>query len=125
MGVNGSKTLGTTENEEGRRWKTIEILPNGVKIIEFKNLKTPTKMPEESHSPNAIYGMMFKKGNGLKSISMYDSNCLKTVEIHNEDHDEIGPHYHKWKNGEPIGDAIPISSNPQLQHLLNETISYL
>lgn len=125
MGANGSKTLGTTENEEGRRWKTIKILPNGVKIIEFKNLKTPTKMPEESHSPNAIYGMMFKKGNGLKSISMYDSNCLKTVEIHNEDHDGIGPHYHNWKNGEPIGDAIPISSNPQLQHLLNETISYL
>ena len=48
MGANGSKSLGTTENEEGRRWKTIEILPNGVKIIEFKNLKTPTKMPEES-----------------------------------------------------------------------------
>jgi len=125
MGANGSKSLGTTETEVGRRWKTIETLPNGVKIIAFKNAKTPTKMPEESHSPNAIYGMMFKKGNGLKSISMYDSNCLKILEIHNEDHHGTGPHYHNWKNGEPIGDAIPISSNPQLQHLLNETISYL
>lgn len=125
MGANGSKSLGTTETEVGRRWKTIETLPNGVKIIAFKNAKTPTKMPEESHSPNAIYGMMFKKGNGLKSISMYDSNCLKILEIHNEDHHGSGPHYHNWKNGEPIGDAIPISSNPQLQHLLNETISYL
>jgi len=125
MGANGSKSLGTTETEAGRRWKTIETLPNGVKIIAFKNSKTPTKMPEESHSPNAIYGMMFKKGNGLKSISMYDSNCLKILEIHNEDHHGTGPHYHHWKNGEPIGDAIPITSNPQLQHLLNETISYL
>ena len=90
-----------------------------------RNPKTPTKMPEESHSPNAIYGMMFKKGNGLKSISIYDSDCKKVIEIHNEDHDGLGPHYHYWKNGEPIGNPIPISSNPQLQHLLNETISYL
>ena len=125
MGANGSKSLGITETEEGRRWKTIEVLPNGVKIIEFKNPKTPTKMPEESHSPNAIYGMMFKKGNGLKSISIYDSDCLKILEIHNEDHHGTGPHYHLWKNGEPIGNPIPISSNPQLQQLLNETISYL
>ena len=36
MGANGSKSLGTTETEEGRRWKTVETLPNGVKIIEFK-----------------------------------------------------------------------------------------
>ena len=74
---------------------------------------------------NAIYGMMFKKGNGLKSISIYDSDCLKILEIHNEDHHGTGPHYHYWKNGEPIGNPIPISSNPQLQQLLNETISYL
>ena len=83
MGANGSKSLGTTETEEGRRWKTIEVLPNGVEIIEFKDPKIPSKMPEESHSPNAIYGMMFKKGNGLKSIAVYDSNCKKVVEIHN------------------------------------------
>lgn len=125
MGANGSKSLGTTETEEGRRWKTIEELPNGVKIIEFKNKKTPTKLPEESHTPNAIYGMMFKKGNGLKSIAIYGSDCKKILEIHNEDHHGTGPHYHLWKDGEPIGDAIPISSNHQLQQVLNETISYL
>ena len=66
MGANGSKSLGPTETEAGRLWKTIETLPNGVKIIELKNSRTRTKMPEESHSPNAIYGMMFKKGNGLQ-----------------------------------------------------------
>ena len=125
MGANGSKSQGTTETKEGRRWKTIEVLPNRVEIIEFKNKKTPTKMPEESHSPNAIYGMMFKKGNGLKSISIYDSNCKKIVEIHNEDHDGLGPHYHYWKNGRPVGEPQPISKNPQYQQLLNETINLL
>lgn len=125
MGANGNKSHGTTETEEGRRWKTIEILPNGVKIIEFKNPKTPTKMPEESHSPNAIYGMMFKKGNGLKSISMYDSNCLKILEIHNEDHHGTGPHYHYWNNGRPVGEPQSIASNLQYHQLLNETICLL
>ena len=125
MGGNGSKSQGTTETEKGRRWKTVEVLPNGVEIIEFKNKKTPTKMPEESHSPNAIYGMMFKKGNGLKSISIYDSDCKKIVEIHNEEHDGIGPHYHYWKKGRPVGEPQPISTNPQYQQLLNETINLL
>lgn len=125
MGANGSKSSGITEDEKGRRWKTVEVLQNGVEIIELKDSKTPTKMPEESHSPNAIYGMMFKKGNGLKSISIYDSDCIKVVEIHNEDHDGIGPHYHNWKNGRPVGKPQPIASNPQYQQLLNETISYL
>lgn len=125
MGANGSKSLGTTETEEGRRWKTVETLPNGVKIIEFKNSKTPTKMPEESHSPNAIYGMLFKKGNGLKCISIYGSDCKKIVEIHNEDHDGIGIHFHYWKNGRPTGKPIPISNNPAYERLLKETISYL
>ncbi len=125
MGGNGSKSQGTTETEKGRRWKTVEVLPNGVEIIEFKNKKTPTKMPEESHSPNAIYGMMFKKGNGLKSISIYDSGCKKIVEIHNEDHDGLGPHYHYWKNGRPVGEPQHISTNPQYQQLLNETINLL
>ena len=125
MGANGSKSSGILEDESGRRWKTIEVLPNGVEIIEFKNKKTPTKMPEESHSPNAIYGMMFKKGNGLKSISIYDSDCKKVVEIHNEDHDGIGPHFHYWKEGRPVGKPQPIASNPQYQQLLNETISLL
>ena len=125
MGANGSKSHGLTEPEEGRRWKTIEVLPNGVKIIEFKNSKTPTKMPEESHSPNVIYGMMFKKGNGLKSISVYDSDCLKIYELHNEDHDGLGPHFHYWEKGRPVGKPQPIASNPQLLYLLNETIKLL
>ena len=125
MGANGSKSLGTTETEAGRRWTTIEVLPNGVNIIEFKDRKTPTKMPEESHSPNSIYGMMYKKGNGLKCIAIYDSNCKKIVEIHTADHHGSGIHYHKWKNGAPIGEPIPISKNKSYEQLLNETLSYL
>ena len=53
------------------------------------------------------------EGNGLKSISIYDSDCKKVIEIHNEDHDGLGPHYHYWKNGRPIGEPQPIASNPQ------------
>ena len=125
MGANGSKSKGILETEEGRRWKTVETLPNGVKIIAFKNAKTPTKMPEESHTPNSIYGMMFKKGNGLKSISLYDSDSKKTVEIHTEDHHGIGTHFHLWKDGKPSGKATPISANSKLEQLLNETLSSL
>lgn len=62
---------------------------------------------------------------GFMSISIYDSNCKKIVEIHNEDHDGLGPHYHYWKNGRPVGEPQPISTNPQYQQLLNETINLL
>ena len=55
MGGNGSKSLGLTATEYGRRWKTVEVLPNGVKIIEFKKVNTPLKMPEESYSPKSVY----------------------------------------------------------------------
>ncbi len=125
MGANGSKSSGILETEEGRRWETEEILPNGVKIIKFKDPTTPSKMPEESHTPNSIYGMMFKKGNGLKCIAIYGADCKKIVEIHNEDHQGLGPHYHLWKDGQPIGPPIPISASPQYKMLLEETINYL
>jgi hypothetical protein len=125
MGGNGSFARGITMKEKGRKWKTVMTLPNGVKIIALKDSKQPTKMPEESHSPNAVYGMMYKKGNGLKSISIYNADCKKIVEIHTEDHKGLGPHYHLWENGQPVGEAIPISKNPKYKHLLIETINLL
>lgn len=124
MGANGSKAKGTTETEEGRRWKTAETLSNGVKIIEFKDPKTPGKMPEESHSHNSIYAMMNKNGGGIKSIAVYDENCLKVVEIHTTDHDGLGMHYHDWKGGKPISNH-PISDNPKWEKLLSETLESL
>lgn len=124
MGGNGSKAAGLLEVESNRRYKEIEVLENGVKVIAFKDSKTPTKMPEESHSPIAIYAMMFKKGNGLKSISVYGSDCKKKYEIHNEDHEGMGVHYHIWKNGALVS-RHPISENQQLANLLSETLNCL
>lgn len=124
MGANGSKSQGATETEEGRRWKTIETLGNGVKVIEFKNHNTPGKMPEESHSPNSIYAMMTKDGRGLKSIAVYDKDCLKVVEIHNMDHLGIGIHYHIWKNGTPVS-VHSLAENDYWQNLFNETCKLL
>lgn len=124
MGANGSNSTGILKTEAGRRWKTVEVLPNGVKVIQFKT-PTPGKMPEESHSPNSVYAMMEKNGKGLKSIAIYDSDCKKIAEIHTADHHGSGPHYHKWSNGRPMGDAIPIGKSPKYQKLLIETLNLL
>jgi hypothetical protein len=102
MGANGSKAAGTTETEEGRNWKTIELLANGVKVINLKKPNAPGKMPEESHSPSSIYAMMNKNGEGIKAISIYDENCKKVVEIHTTDHKGLGAHFHVWQDGRPI-----------------------
>lgn len=125
MGGNGSKSSGLTAKESGRRWKTVEVLPNGVEVIEFKKSNTPLKMPEESHSPNSVYAMMDKKGSKLSRIAVYDADCMKIVEIHTEDHHGISPHYHMWKDGRPVGSVKPVSDNSSLQRLFDETLSYL
>lgn len=118
MGGNGSKNSGALATEAGRRWKTVETLKNGAEVIEFKNRKTPGKMPEESHSPNAVYVMINKNGNGIKSIAIYGEDCKKVAEIHPADHKGIGAHYHKWKDGEPIGEPIAIGKNSTYSDLL-------
>ena len=66
-----------------------------------------------------------KNGKGLKSIAIYDSDCKKIAEIHTADHHGSGPHYHKWSNGRPTGDAIPIGKSPKYQKLLIETLNLL
>lgn len=81
-------------------------------------------MPEESHSPNAVYVMMFPKGNGVKSIAIYGPDCKKIAEIHNEDHHGLGPHYHKWNGGGPGKGVFPISKNSKYKKLLNEILNY-
>jgi len=78
-------------------------------------------MPEESHSPNAVYVMMNKNGNGIKSIAIYDKDCMKVAEIHPADHKGTGPHYHKWKDGKPDGTAISIGKNSTYSDLLTST----
>lgn len=73
MGGNGSFANGSTSTEAGRRWTTVAVLSNGVKIIELKDKKANHKSPEESHSPNSVYVMFNKDGHGIKSISKYGS----------------------------------------------------
>lgn len=109
MGANGSAASGSTSTEIGRRWKTVAVLPNGMKVIELKNPKSNHKAPEESHSPNSVYVMSNKEGKGVKSISKYDGGGKKVFEIHTVDHKGLGEHYHPWHNGRPE-DAHPLTA---------------
>ena len=83
MGANGSFVNGTTSTEESHRWKTVAITESGIKIIEMKNPKSSLKLPEESHSPNSIYAVFNKGGNGLKGIAKYGpdgKSCLRFIQ---------------------------------------------
>ncbi len=108
MGGNGSFANGSTAIEIGRRWKTVTILPNGMKVIELKDSRSNHKAPEESHSPNNIYVMFNKDGNGIKSISKYGCNGEKLFEIHTTDHKGLGVHFHQWEHGKQ-GEANPLT----------------
>lgn len=122
MGANGSFASGSTATEEGRRWRTIAVLPSGAKVIELKNPRDNHKAPEESHSPNAVYVFFNKNGDGIKSVSKYDNNGKKTIEIHTVDHKGLGPHYHPWENGRPTGAK---SLTPELKKLLDDVKSLI
>lgn len=122
MGANGSFANGSTATEEGRNWRTVMTLPNGVKVIELKNRKANHKAPEESHSPNSVYVMFNKNGNGIKSISKYGPDGKKEYEIHTVDHKGLGVHYHKWENGHPLP---PHPITEAMKHLLNKIKSYI
>ena len=117
MGSNGSFAGGTTASEEGRRWKTVLVLSKGIKVIELKNPQDNHKAPEESHSPNSIYVMINKNGDGIKSISKYGSDGKKIFEIHTIDHKGLGVHYHEWSNGRPLS---PHSITHEMGKILDE-----
>lgn len=124
MGSNGSFSGGLIRDEQSLRWKTIKVLQNGVKIIEFKKSNMPMKMPEESHSPNTTYAMVNKDGKGIKSISRYGSDGKKIFEIHTADHKGLGAHYHVWKDGKPV-EIRPLSDSPGKMKLLKDVIKNL
>lgn len=121
MGANGSFALGTTNTEEGREWKTVMITPSGIKIIEKKNPKSSFKLPEESHSPNAIYAIFNKGGKGLKGIAKYGPDGKKLFEIHTTDHEGLGAHYHPWKDGRPL-DALPLTQS--MKQMINNVLNF-
>lgn len=118
MGANGSFASGRTSTEEGCRWRTVMTLPNGV----IKDRKANHKAPEESHSPNSVYVMFNKNGDGIKSISKYGADGKKEYEIHTVDHKGLGIHYHKWGNGKPLP---PQPLTDAMKHLLNIIKSYI
>lgn len=117
MGANGSFASGSTAVEEGRRWRTVMSLSNGMKVIELKNRKDNHKAPEESLSPNSVYVMFNKDGNGIKSISKYGADGKKVYEMHTADHKGLGAHYHIWKDGRPLP---PYSVTEEMKRLLSE-----
>lgn len=119
MGGNGSFASGSTRNEEGRRWKTINVLFNGAKVLELKKSSDSVKLPEESHTPNSIYAIYYANGKGLKEIAEYGSDGKKLYEIHTVDHKGLGTHYHTWKDGKP-GDPQPITA--AMEKLLKEIL---
>lgn len=122
MGANGSAASGSTSTESGRNWKTVLVLPNGMKVIELKNPKANHKAPEESHSPNSLYVMFNKDGKGIKSISKHGEDCKKVFEIHTQDHKGLGVHYHPWHNGRP-DDAAPLT--PAMKKMLDDLNSFI
>ena len=121
MGANGSFALGTTATEKGRRWTTIAVTESGIKIIEMKNPNAPLKLPEESHSPNSIYAIFNKGGNGLKGIAKYSPNGKKLFEIHTTDHHGLGWHYHPWQDGHPLGAK---SLTQSMKDMVNQVLNF-
>ena len=117
MGGNGSFASGGTREEAGRKWKTIYVMDNGVKIIELKDANASIKLPEESHSPNTTYAIFYKGDKGLKSLATYGADGKKIFEIHTADHRGLGPHYHQWENGRPL-EAKPLTS--EMKELLKK-----
>ena len=101
MGANGSHANVSTQSDAGRRWWTIGSIGE-IQIIQLKNLTSPNKLPEESCTPNRIYAVFEKDGSDVKGIAKYGGDGKKEWEIHTTDHDNLGPHYHPWKDGRPI-----------------------
>lgn len=116
MGANGSFAYGSTIYEESRAYKTVMSIGNNIKVLEQKNSKKGTKLPEESHTPNRIYVAFRKDGQDVKCIAQYGQDGKKIFEIHTDNHHGMKPHYHKWQNGHPI-DASELS--PDKLALLN------
>ena len=101
MGTNGSHANGSTNSDIGQKWKTVGTVGE-IQIIQLKNPKSPNKLPEESRTPNRIYAVFEKDGSDVKGIAKYGPDGKKLWEIHTTDHDNLGPHYHPWKDGRPV-----------------------
>lgn len=107
MGANGSTATGSTNSEAGRAYKTVGNIGE-IQIIEKKNPKDSSSLPEESHSPNRIYAEIRKDGKDVGKIAKYGPDNKKIWEIHTTPHHDLGDHYHEWKDGHPVGGPKPL-----------------
>ena len=110
MGGNGSFAAGTTHSEEGRSYRTVFTIDGSIKVLEPKNPKKGVKLPEESHSPNAIYATFRKDGKDVKAIAKYGADGTKLFEIHTQEHNGLSPHFHYWKNNGQEKEAHKLTS---------------
>lgn len=123
MGANGSHASGVLFTDEGRKYRTLFMLGNNIKVLEMKSLKQGGKLPEESRTPNRIYVSIAKDGKNIYEIAKYGSDGKKLWEIHTGDHHGISPHYHIWENGKPkTRDAYALT--PQMKKLLKKIQNY-
>lgn len=119
MGSNGSFARGDANTEEGRMYKCIAVLADNIKVLMPKASNHGVKLPEESHTPNAVYVSFHNrkaKAGQLKAIASYGDNGLKKYEIHTADHYGLGVHCHYWHDGRPdtVGkktDAKPLTDD--------------
>lgn len=100
MGANGTHISGSLQSELGRNWKTISTIGK-IQIVQKKNDKESTKLPEESNTPNRIYAIFNKRGTDVQAIAKYGPDGKKIWEIHTRDHNGLGVHYHPCEDGHP------------------------
>ena len=115
MGGNGSFLSRSTDTEAERDYVTVYSLDENIKIIEQKNHNASLKPPQESHTANRIYAMFYKDGHDVKEVAVYGSDGQKLYAIHTQKHYGLCPHYHPWKDGQPIDDeAYALTSDMQI-----------
>lgn len=122
MGGNGSYASGSTNSEAGRAYKTVGSIGN-IQIVEKKNPKDSSSLPEESHTPNRIYAEIRKDGKDVGKIAKYGPDGKKIWEIHTTPHHDLDAHYHEWKDGHPVGEPKPLT--PEMKKILEKVRDYL
>ena len=109
MGANGSFSKGTTRTEEERMYETVYMIGDNIAVLEQKDKRKGTKLPEESHTPNRYYVAFRKDGKDVKSIAKYGADGKKIWEIHTNEHNGIIPHFHHWRGNGQEQEGFPLT----------------
>ena len=120
MGGNGSFKRGETLSAENRKYETVFMIGNNIAILEQKDKRKGTKLPEESHTPGRTYAAFRKDGKDVKLIAVYNGNGIKLYEIHTDDHRGLRPHYHPWKDGKPDKEIV-LPLTEEMENILRKS----